>query len=108
MVTLGIAQRMWWPKPIRRFLLNKAVRMFEISEKSTDIYERSASIFGQARTIGMISTTENNVKRDKEKLLLKRARELFILLDDVKGLENADQLQKAFDSNGPDPWLSPL
>ena len=106
MIILGLAQKLWWPKPMKRFLLNRALVMFETSEKSIDTYERSAAIFSQARTIGMLARTVSNFKMmGKANSLLNQAKELFMLLDDVTGLENIDRLRKAFKFNGPDPWL---
>lgn len=106
MVILGFAQKIWWPKRMRRFLLYKALTMFETSEKSIDIYEKSAAIFGQARTIGMIAHIDHNPRMvGKAYSLLDKAKELFVLLDDVTGLNNFDQLLKALENNGPDPWL---
>jgi len=107
MVILGLTQKLWWPKSAKQLLLRKALRMFELSEGSNDLYERSASIFSKARTIGMVVNLEDDPTMMRQaNALLSQAKDLFILLDDVTGLQNIERLQKALINNSPDPWLS--
>lgn len=73
---------------------------------SPDIYENSAALFSQARVIGVLARVDDDIlRREQAQSLLDQARDWFVLLDDVTGLRNAQELQIAIGSNGPDPWL---
>jgi hypothetical protein len=106
MILFGLALRVRWPQRMKRYLLMMDLQAFIRSARSQDIYERSAALFAQARIVSLLARMTPSIHSVQEaQLLLNQARDWFVLLDDVTGLENVRQFQLALEGNGRDPWL---
>ncbi len=106
MLFLGCALHTRWP-PLRRTLLIKALEAFKGAESSENLYENSAGVFGQARTLAAIARLEeSNDKRNIACSRLNDATNLFRILDDVTGLENVEKLEHSIKVGDTDPWIS--
>lgn len=106
MILLGVALRSSWRK-LKRPLLIAAYRKFKVAGCSTSIYESSAGVFGQARSLAALGRLEQRAKLYKAaNFRLDKAVNLFEILDDVTGLKNADKLRLAIETRGLDPWIS--
>lgn len=105
MLWLGAGLRDWIPTILSRMLLRRAVRCFQTSALSNDIFEQATALFSSARALYALQFRGSAVSPDEIEVLTNEAEWRFEVLQDATGISNVTQLRRAIADGRRDPWL---
>lgn len=104
MLWLGAGLQDWIPAIFSRMLLRLAIRCFQTSARSNDIFEQATAMFSTARALYALQCLGSAVSPNKIAILMNEASWRFEVLQDATGINNITRLRDAIADGRRDPW----